>query len=46
MKIETAIQILEKHNNWRRGADIEQESPKLVGVAIDTVIKHFKNKLQ
>ncbi len=42
MKIETAKQILRKHNEWRRGAEIEQERPKLVGVAIDTVLKQLE----
>ena len=30
-----AIAILEKHNAWRRGAEIEPQSPKDIGEALD-----------
>lgn len=30
--------ILECHNQWRRGKDVEQMSPKLIGYAIDLIL--------
>lgn len=43
MKTAEAIQILEKHNLWRRGADdIDMIEPKLIGEAIDTVVNYLK----
>lgn len=38
MKIEKAIRILEEHNKWRRGAEIPQQNPAEIGIAIDTII--------
>ena len=31
MKIEEACAILKRHNEWRRGAEIEQENPTQIG---------------
>lgn len=42
MNIEKAIGILKRHNKWRRGADIEMTSPKKLGEAIDTIVKHHE----
>lgn len=42
MKLQSAIQILKRHNEWRRGAEIDQEDPRLIGVAIDTVVKYLE----
>lgn len=42
MKLQSAIQILKRHNEWRRGAEINQEDPKLIGVAIDTVVEELE----
>ena len=42
MKIEEAIEILERHNEWRRGANIEMANPTKLGEAIDVVIKELK----
>jgi hypothetical protein len=42
MKVEEAIEILEHHNEWRRGAEIPQEEPKIIGEAIDVVLKELK----
>lgn len=45
MDIQEAVTILDRHNRWRRGADIEMENPTLLGIAIDEVVKYVKNKL-
>lgn len=43
MTIEQAIEILERHNKWRRGDDeIPETNPKELGEAIDTVVDNFK----
>jgi len=39
MKLKEAIKILKRHNEWRRGAEIEQTTPVLLGKAIDKIIK-------
>jgi len=36
------IDILERHNQWRRGAEIEPTDPKLLGEAIDDCIRLLK----
>lgn len=44
MKLSKAIEILEKHNKWRRGNDdYEMANPKELGIAIETVIKYCKS---
>lgn len=45
MKIEEAIEILERHNEWRRGAEIPMAQPSILGEAIDVVIKELKRLL-
>ena len=45
MKIEEAIEILERHNEWRRGADIPMAQPSILGEAIDIVIKSYKEMI-
>ena len=42
MTIDEAIKILKEHNIWRRGAEMEPTNPKLLGIAIDTILKHFE----
>ena len=42
MTIQEAILVLETHNKWRRGAEIKQEDPKVLGEAIDLIIKYLK----
>ena len=37
--------ILDHFNRWRRGADIEQLRPKLIGLAIDKAINVLKEKI-
>lgn len=42
MKKKEALEILEKHNQWRRGSEIPMENPKLIGIAIDKAIEVLK----
>lgn len=42
MTLQEAIKILEKYNKWRRGAEITQPNPKLIGEAIDIAINQLK----
>ena len=42
MTNETAIQILQSHNDWRRGNEPEMPSPVHIGMAIDHVISELK----
>lgn len=37
MEIKEAIEILKRHNEWRKGADTDQQHPVKVGDAIDLV---------
>lgn len=43
MTIDEAISILELHNRWRKGADIEMQPPTMIGMAIDLVVCELKN---
>tara|TARA_R110001592_G_scaffold6988_8_gene38877 strand:+ start:349 stop:597 length:249 start_codon:yes stop_codon:yes gene_type:complete len=44
--IKQAIGILQTHNKWRRGCDIEpMTNPTTLGIAIDTVIEYVKNNI-
>jgi hypothetical protein len=42
MTIDEAITVLELHNMWRKGADIEMQSPTKIGMAIDMVLCELK----
>lgn len=42
MKLDEAVGILKRHQEWRRGAEIEMTTPKLLGEAIDEICKHFE----
>ena len=45
LKVKKAVEILERHNNWRRGDDsINMENPTKLGKAIDIVVKEMKNR--
>jgi hypothetical protein len=44
MTDDKASSILETYNKWRRGAKIEPPHPRLVGIAIDHVVKKLKRK--
>ena len=46
MDIKQAIGILETHNRWRRGEDLEPMlKPRDIGIAIDIVVEHVKNNV-
>lgn len=38
MTVKQAINVLKKHNNWRRGGRLNQQDPKIIGEAIDVAI--------
>ena len=42
MKIDEAIEVLELHNQWRKGAEVEMQDPVRIGMAIDLVICELK----
>ena len=44
MEIKKAVEILENHNKWRRDNDniYPSTSPIQLGLAIDTIVDHFK----
>jgi hypothetical protein len=44
MKKSEAIAILERHNKWRRGAEIPMEDPTELGIAIDVVLAELKGE--
>jgi len=49
MKLKEAIQILKDHNLWRRydgkiGEGLKMSQPRELGIAIDTVVKHFETQ--
>ena len=44
MELQEAIEILKKHNRWRRGAEIQQQNPFIIGEAIDTVVTHYETE--
>jgi len=48
MELQKAIKILEEHNKWRRDNSDEpttkMTNPKELGIAIDTIVKHYKKE--
>ena len=42
MTLERAIEILEAHQEWRKGADTDMIAPSIITEAIDTILKHLK----
>ena len=46
MTIDEAITVLELHNSWRKGADIEMQSPTNIGMAIDMVLCELKSLMK
>ena len=46
MTIDEAITLLELHNSWRKGADIEMQSPTKIGMAIDMVLCELKSLMK
>jgi hypothetical protein len=45
MELKEAIQILERHNKWRRGDIDTMDNPTDIGIAIDTVLHYAKKNL-
>lgn len=45
-ELKVAIELVQRHQDWRRGAEIEMENPKELGVSIDTVIEAARELLQ
>tara|TARA_R110002050_G_scaffold89776_6_gene189101 strand:+ start:2984 stop:3220 length:237 start_codon:yes stop_codon:yes gene_type:complete len=46
MELKKAIGILQTHNKWRRGCEIEpMTNPTTLGIAIDTVVEYVKNNV-
>ena len=43
MTIDEAIEVLELHNQWRKGAETPMETPVRIGMAIDLVVCELKN---
>jgi hypothetical protein len=44
MDIKQAVGILETHNRWRRGEDVEPMiNPRELGIAIDLIVEYIKN---
>jgi hypothetical protein len=39
MTTQQALDILKRHNIWRRGADIQMQSPAEIGEAIDKAVE-------
>ena len=44
MTIAEATKILDLHQQWRRGAEIEMQNVVELGIALDTIIEYFENK--
>ena len=46
MKLKQAIGVLETHNRWRRGEEVEPMlKPSDIGNAIDVVVEYVKNNI-
>lgn len=43
-EIPKCIEILKRHNRWRRGGGEDMTNPKILGQAIDTVIRHLESR--
>lgn len=46
MDKEQVIDILERHNRWRRGADIEMVSQTELGRAIDYAVEFMRGNIK
>lgn len=42
MEVQEALTLLEKHNRWRRGADVPMLNPAVLGEVIDLIVKTYK----
>jgi hypothetical protein len=45
MTLEVALSILETHQRWRLGAEIQMEQPKVLSKALDVVLGYFQNEI-
>jgi len=45
MKLQEALSILEVHQRWRLGAEIQMEEPKVLSKALDVILGYFQNEL-
>ena len=39
--IREAVDVLRRHNKWRRGDDADALDPRVISQAIDAVVAHF-----
>jgi hypothetical protein len=47
MKLHEAIEILKKHNEWRRNDEHSEPTNTIdLGIAIDVVVEHYQKNLQ
>lgn len=46
MTLDEALKILVKYQRWRRGADMPQPSPYIVGEALDEAIKFITKSIE
>lgn len=42
MTPQEALETLEYHNKWRKGADIPMVHPKVLSEAIDVIVEKYK----
>ena len=42
MEIKQAIELLERHNRWRQGAEIPMEEPHDITDSINAIVDYFK----
>ena len=46
MTLKETIEILESHNKWRKGADIDMTHPAILSEAVDTAIHLLKELIK
>ena len=44
MTLQVALSILETHQRWRLGAEIEMAQPKVLSKALDVILGYFQNE--
>ena len=45
MTLQVALSILETHQRWRLGAEIQMAEPKVLSKALDIVLAYFQNEI-
>ena len=45
MTLQVALSILETHQRWRLGAEIQMAEPKVLSKALDVVLNYFQNEI-